>query len=69
MQLDSLNNLLQKSLFVLLNFVDDIALLALARLGFDWVWLHWLSMALLIITIVYWSIRLWCYCDRMSEKY
>ncbi|MEO0350006.1 MAG: hypothetical protein AAF282_08155 [Cyanobacteria bacterium P01_A01_bin.15] len=68
-QLDSLSGLLHKSLFVLLNFVDDIALCALTRLGVHWLWLHWLSTALVIVTIVYWSIRLWRYCDRRLGKY
>lgn len=69
MQPDSFSDLLSRSLFVLLNFVDDIALVALTRLGVHWVWLHWLSTALLIVTIVYWSIRLWRYCDRRLGKY
>lgn len=61
MQLDNLSSLAQKAFILLLNFVDDIAIFALTRLGVCWVWLEWLSTVLLICTMVYWTLRLWRY--------
>lgn len=61
MQLDNLSNLVQKALVLLLNFVDDIAIFSLTRLGLHWAWLQWLSTILLVVTVAYWAIRLWRY--------
>ncbi|MDV3353082.1 hypothetical protein D0962_36030 [Leptolyngbyaceae cyanobacterium CCMR0082] len=69
MQIDSLSDLIQKGFLLLLNFVDDIAIFTLTRLGWQWVWLEWLSTALLIITLVYWSIRLWKYCKHLQRQH
>lgn len=63
MQIESisgpLSNLLQKGFLLLLNFIDDIVIFALTRLGFHWFWLQWLSTGLLIITLLFWGLRLW----------
>ena len=64
MQLDNLSGVIHKSLLLLLNFVDDIALFLLTRLGLHWPWLQWLGTALLIVTAVYWGMRLWRYLRR-----
>lgn len=68
MQLDNLAGLIHKSVLLALNFVDELALFALTRLGLHWPWLHWVGTALLIITIVYWGIRLWRYCYRLQHQ-
>lgn len=65
MQLDNLSNLVQKVLILLLNFVDDIAIFVLTRLGFHWAWLQWLSTVLLAVTVAYGTIRLWRYYRRV----
>ena len=70
MQIESisglLGNLLQKGFLLLLNFIDDIAIFALTRLGFHWYWLQWLSTGLLIITLLYWGLRLWRTCRQLQ---
>ncbi|MGB7251966.1 MAG: hypothetical protein WBC73_23725 [Phormidesmis sp.] len=58
MQFDHLSGLIQKGLLLLLSFSDDIALFFLARLGFHWAWLQWLSTALLIATLAYLGLQL-----------
>lgn len=72
MQFDSLSslisNLIQKSGLILLNFADDIILFIFTRLGLHWGWLQWLSTALLVLTIIYWSLRLLRYCYRMQHN-
>lgn len=68
MQLDNLTGLIHKSLLLALNFVDDIALFILTRLGLHWPWLQWVSTTLLIVTAVYWSIRLVRYCYRLHQQ-
>ncbi|MEM7062604.1 MAG: hypothetical protein AAF572_05510 [Cyanobacteria bacterium P01_B01_bin.77] len=65
MQLDNWSNLVQKALILLLNFVDDIAIFGLTRLGLHWAWLQWLSTILLVVTVAYWTIRLWRYYRRV----
>ena len=64
---NSVSHIVQKGCVLLLNFVDDIAIFGLSRLGFHWTWLQWLSTALLIATLVYWAIRLWRYYRRMQD--
>ncbi|NEO99375.1 MAG: hypothetical protein F6K58_11970 [Symploca sp. SIO2E9] len=56
MQFDNLSGFAQKGLLLLLNFADDIALVFLTRLGFNWGWLQLLSKTLIIATVIYWSI-------------
>ncbi|MEO0867058.1 MAG: hypothetical protein AAFY17_01180 [Cyanobacteria bacterium J06642_11] len=64
MDFDTISNLVQKGCVLLLSFADDIAIFTLSRLGFHWAWLHWLSTGLLIVTLIYWSFRLWRYAQR-----
>ena len=63
MQIESVSgpvgNLIQKGFLILLNFIDDIAIFALTRLGFHWFWLQWLSTGFLIVTLLFWGLRLW----------
>ncbi len=68
MQFSNLTGLIHKSLLLALNFVDDIAVFTLTRLGLHWPWLHWLSTILLIVTVVYWSIRVIRYCHRLQRQ-
>jgi hypothetical protein len=42
---------------ILVSLIDDILLLGLARLGWNWPWLHWVSIALIIGTVVYWVVH------------
>ncbi|MEM9809575.1 MAG: hypothetical protein AAF959_30370 [Cyanobacteria bacterium P01_D01_bin.56] len=63
---NSISNIVQKGFVLLINFADDIAIFSLSRLGFHWAWLHWLSTALLIVTCVYWTLRLWRYYRRVQ---
>lgn len=64
MDFNSISNLVQKGCVLFLSFADDIAIFTLSRLGFHWAWLHWVSTALLMVTLVYWTIRLWRYSRR-----
>ena len=57
--LDLLQSVLQKGLPLLLNFLDDAILFGLTRIGVSWPWLQWLSLVLLIVTLLYWSFRLY----------
>lgn len=42
---------------ILVSLIDDVLLLGLARLGWNWPWLHWLSIAVVIGTVVYWVVH------------
>ncbi|ESA32230.1 hypothetical protein N836_26945 [Leptolyngbya sp. Heron Island J] len=68
MQLDNLTDLIQKSVLLALNFIDELAIFTLTRFGLHWPWLHWISTILLVITIAYWGIRLWRYCYRLQQQ-
>lgn len=68
MQLETLGTLIQKGSILLVGFLDDIAIFALTRLGLHWTWLNWLSTVLLIATIIYWSVRLYRYYDRIRGQ-
>lgn len=73
MQLENIGGLVstlfQKSSLILLNFADDIALFTFTQFGVHWAWLQWLSVVLLTITIVYWSLRLLRYCYRLQYQH
>lgn len=69
MQLESLGTLIQKGSILLISFLDDIVILMLTRLGVHWTWLHWLSTALLIATIIYWCFRLGRYYYRVRGQH
>lgn len=56
--LSQLQLISQKSFPILLSFVDDALLLILTRLGLYWPWLEWLSLAVMVATILYWGYRL-----------
>jgi ABC-type nickel/cobalt efflux system permease component RcnA len=56
-QFNSLWVLTQQGLLLAVNFVDDLALISLTRLGLQWAWLQWISAALLIFAVVYWLVR------------
>ncbi len=68
MELDNLTGLIHKSLLLALNFVDDLAVFTLTRLGLHWPWLQWISTILLIVTAVYWGLRLIRYCFRCQHQ-
>ena len=68
MQLDNLTGLIHKGLLLALNFLDDFAVFTLTRLGLHWPWLQWISTTLLIVTIVYWGVRLMRYCYRLQNQ-
>jgi uncharacterized protein (DUF486 family) len=68
MQLGNLTGLIHKSLLIALNFVDDLAVFTLTRLGLHWPWLHWISTTLLIVTAVCWGIRFMRYCYRLQQQ-
>lgn len=67
MQLNSIGRLVQTGFLALINFVDDIAIFTLTHLGFHRIWLKWLSTALWVFSIVYWSIRLLRYYHRLQR--
>jgi hypothetical protein len=42
---------------ILVSLIDDVLLLGLARLGWNVPWLHWLSIAVIVGTVIYWIIH------------
>ena len=68
MQLDHLSELIHKSVLIALNFIDELAIFTLTRFGLHWPWLHWVGTILLIITVLYWSFRLWRYCYQLQHQ-
>lgn len=57
---------LQGGLSIILSFLDDALLLGLTKIGVSLPWLQWLSMALLSITILYWTLRI---ARFLSQRY
>lgn len=55
---ESLVNLFQKGLPILLSCLDDALLLSLSKIGISLPWLQGLSYFLLAATIAYWTFRL-----------
>lgn len=53
-----LQTVIQNALPMALSLVDDVILAVLARLGLSLPWLQWVSLALMTVTIIYWSTRL-----------
>lgn len=48
----------QKVFPIALSFVDDALILVLSKIGVHLPGLQWLGTALLILTILYWTVRL-----------
>ncbi|MEO0541037.1 MAG: hypothetical protein AAFZ80_09260 [Cyanobacteria bacterium P01_A01_bin.105] len=62
--LEQLSTIVRQGAVLALGFLDDLLLMGLSQMGFHWVWLQWLSTALLVISIAYWAYRIVRYCHR-----
>ena len=62
--LESLGGIARQGALLALTFLDDVVLLGFSQLGWQWVWLQWLSTALLTATVAYWVYRIVRYCLR-----
>ncbi|HEY9621646.1 MAG TPA: hypothetical protein V6C78_14900 [Crinalium sp.] len=54
----ALPSLLSAILPILVSLLDDALLLGLARLGWNWPWLHWVSIIVVAATVIYWVIHI-----------